>query len=85
MLIIMAELPGTGKSTIAREVCSRLNGIVLDKDSIRTALFAPADVKYSTSQDDLVMGVLMQVAGYLLKCYPTRPIFIDGRPFSRRY
>ena len=73
MLIIMVGLPGTGKSTIAREVCSQLNGTVLDKDSIRTPLFASDDVEYSASQDDLEMGVLMQVAGYLLKRYPHDP------------
>jgi predicted kinase len=85
MLIVMAGLPGTGKSTIARALASRLGGTVLDKDAIRAALFAPADVEYSPTQDDFVMEVLMRVAQYLLKRGSGRQILIDGRPFSRRY
>lgn len=85
MLIVMAGLPGTGKSTIARELALRLGGTVLDKDAIRAALFAPADIEYSTAQDDFVMGVVMRVAQYLLKRDSGRQILIDGRPFSQRY
>jgi adenylylsulfate kinase len=85
MLIVMAGLPGTGKSTIARALASRLGGTALDKDVIRAALFTPADIEYSTAQDDFVMGVVMRVAQYLLKRDSGRQILIDGRPFSRCY
>jgi len=81
----MAGLPGAGKSTIARELAERLGGTVLDKDKIRAALFAPADIEYSTAQDDFVMDVVLRVASYLLRRDLARYIFIDGRPFSRRY
>ena len=40
MIVIMAGLPGTGKSTLARALAQRLAGAVLDKDEIRAALFA---------------------------------------------
>jgi len=82
---VMAGLPGTGKSTIAHELAARLGGTVLDKDQIRAALFAPRDIAYSTEQDDFVMGVMLQVAQHIHKHDSTRHIFIDGRPFSRRY
>ena len=85
MIIILAGLPGTGKSTLARELAQRIDATILDKDLIRAALFAPSDIEYSTSQDDFVIGIMMQVAGYLVHRGPSRPIILDGRPFSRRY
>ena len=44
MIVIMAGLPGTGKSTLAQALAQRLPGAVLDKDAIRAALFEPAHV-----------------------------------------
>jgi predicted kinase len=85
MIIILAGLPGTGKSTLAHEIAQRFGATILDKDAIRAALFAPTDIEYSTSQDDFVVGIMMQTAGYLLHRGRTRPIILDGRPFSRRY
>ena len=85
MLILMAGLPGTGKSTLSRALAAALGGTVLDKDSIRAALFPPSDVEYSTEQDEFCMRVMLKVAGYLFRKDPARRIFIDGRTFSRRY
>jgi predicted kinase len=85
MIIILAGLPGTGKSTLGSELAQRIGATILDKDPIRAALFAPSDIEYSTSQDDFVVGIMMQVAGYLLHRGRSRPIILDGRPFSRRY
>lgn len=81
----MAGLPGTGKSTIARELAARLSGTVLDKDLIRAALFAPRDIAYSAEQDDFVIGVMLEVARHIQGHDPRRRIFIDGRPFARLY
>ncbi|GKV79057.1 hypothetical protein PEC106568_42300 [Pectobacterium carotovorum subsp. carotovorum] len=39
MLIILGGLPGTGKSTIARLLASRLNAVWLRIDSIEQSLF----------------------------------------------
>jgi predicted kinase len=85
MLVLMAGLPGTGKSTLSRALATDLHGTVLDKDQIRAALFPSSDIEYSTEQDDFCMGIMLKVAGYIFRKNPARLIFLDGRTFSRRY
>lgn len=85
MIVMMAGLPGTGKSTLARALAARTAGLVLDKDLVRQALFAPKDIAYSAEQDDFCMEVMLETAGYVLGKNPARYVFLDGRPFSRRY
>lgn len=85
MLILMAGLPGTGKSTLSRELAKHCSGMVLDKDAIRAALFAPAHIEYSREQDDFCQQMMLQTAEYLLARNPGLRIFLDGRPFSRGY
>ncbi len=85
MIVLMAGLPGTGKTTLARELVRRTQGALLSKDEIRAALFSPEDIEYSAEQDDLVMKIMLEAARFLLRKTPARKIFLDGRPFSRRY
>ena len=85
MIVIMAGLPGAGKSTIAQALAQRLPGAVLDKDIIRAALFAPEHVEYSPGQDDFCLDVMLQTARYLLGKNSSLYVLLDGRTFSRRY
>ena len=85
MLILMAGLPGSGKSTLSRALATELGGTVLDKDEIRATLFSPDDIEHSTEQDDFCMGIMLKVAGYLFRKDHSRRIFLDGRTFSRAY
>jgi len=85
MIVLMAGFPGTGKSTLARELASRVSGRVLSKDEIRHAVFRPEEIEYSSRQDDYCMTLMLATAGYLLSRNPVRGIFLDGRSFSRRY
>jgi predicted kinase len=85
MLIAMAGLPGTGKSTLAQHLADACTGIVLNKDLIRAALFPIAQIEYSTRQDDFCMSILFQVASYLLRNDPSLYVILDGRTFSRTY
>lgn len=85
MLILMAGLPGTGKSTLSRALAERCGGVVLDKDAIRAALFGPEYIEYSREQDDFCQHIMLETSQYLLTRNRDLKIFLDGRPFSSRY
>lgn len=85
-IVIMAGLPGTGKSTLAKLLSVELHGVVLDKDVVRAGLFPEAWIEHSREQDDFCFEILLQVAFNLLKKdMPPDFLFIDGRPFAFRY
>ena len=81
----MAGLPGTGKTTLAHELALRAGGRVLSKDDIRHALFSVDEIEYSSQQNDFCLRVMLETASYLLQKDRSRIVFLDGRPFSRRY
>ncbi len=85
MLITMAGLPGTGKTTIADQLGKRLNAVVLNKDDIRAKLFSKETIYFSRKQDDLCMEVIFIISEYLLRANPEQTIIIDGRTFSKSY
>jgi predicted kinase len=90
MLVLMAGLPGSGKSTLARLLAASLHAVILDKDAVRLALFGGMSsgedaIEYSTSQDDFVVDIMLQAAGWLLQRQPERIIILDGRPFGQAY
>jgi predicted kinase len=85
MIVLMAGLPGTGKTKLAHELASRTGGRVIGKDEIRHALFTADEIEYSSQQDDFCLHVMLETAGYLLEKDRSRILFLDGRPFSRRY
>lgn len=83
MLILMAGLPGTGKTTVARQLAERLHATILSKDTVRHALFTPELIEYSTEQDDFVIDMLLHTAEYIWRTHPQQIIILDGRTFSR--
>lgn len=79
MIVVMAGLPGTGKSTLARALADRIGALVVSKDEIRAAAFG-SFVDYSEAQDDFCMELVYQVARFVAD----RPVIVDGRTFSKR-
>ena len=84
MLIAMAGLPASGKSTLAEQLKDALDGVLLNKDEVRAFLFGER-VDYSAEQNDLCMEIIYDVAVYLLKQDPETFVIVDGRTYSRRY
>jgi len=80
MLIAMAGLPGTGKSTLAARIAERIGGAVLNKDDVRAELFPV--VEYSREQDDAAVAWMYSEAARRIAM---QPVIIDGRTFSKAY
>ena len=85
MIVLMAGLPGTGKSTLARNLSDHTQCAVLGKDEIRAAIFSAIDIEYSVEQDDFVMGIMLDAARFLCMRSPIRTVLLDGRTFSKTY
>jgi predicted kinase len=81
--VLLAGLPGTGKSTLARALVARTGGAVLDKDRVREALFPGAMTDYTREQDNLCVHAMLEAARYLTEKQRVGFIFVDGRTFSR--
>jgi len=85
MLIAMAGLPATGKTSLAVRLAGELDGVVLSKDGVRAALFPPPVLDYSREQDDLCMAAIYGAAAHILRTSPRRAVILDGRTFLRSY
>lgn len=83
MLIAMAGLPGTGKSTLAARLAEELNGVVLSKDVVRAAMFPLPVLDYSSAQDDAAMQAVISAACVLLQVNLSRVVILDGRTFRK--
>ena len=83
MLIAMAGLPGTGKSSLAARLRTALGAVVLGKDDVRSILFPAPVLDYSVEQDDLTMQAIYSAAGYIRRTFPGQTVILDGRTFLR--
>jgi adenylylsulfate kinase len=82
--ILLAGLPASGKSTLARALAARLErSAILDKDRVRAALFPGSLTDYTAEQDALCMRAMLEAATYLTTQRRADFIFFDGRTFSR--
>jgi predicted kinase len=80
-VIVLAGLPGAGKSTLAAAMADRLpDARIVDKDQVRHALFAPCD--YSAAERDITFSAMLDAARYHLG--RGRIVVFDGLTFSRR-
>jgi len=79
MLILICGLPGTGKSTIAMRLASRLKASLLRTDVIRKKLFPSPE--YTEAEKELVYRATFLIAEYLLKAGVC--VIIDGTFYRR--
>ncbi|MDQ6796440.1 MAG: AAA family ATPase, partial [Actinomycetota bacterium] len=64
-LVVLAGLPGAGKSTLARALAGRLpDARVIDKDQVRASLFDPCD--YSSAERTVTFSAMLDAARYHL-------------------
>jgi predicted kinase len=62
MLIAMAGLPATGKTTVATRLAQELCGVILSKDQVRAALFPLPVLDYSAAENNISMAAIFQAA-----------------------
>ena len=80
-MIVLAGLPGAGKSTLARALAPQLaDARVLDKDVVRDALFGPCD--YTATESQVSVSAMLDAARYHLG--RGRTVIFDGMTFARR-
>lgn len=87
MIVQLAGLPGTGKSSLAAALRAHLGHgcLVLDKDRVRAALYeASGHVTYSRDQDDFVVTLLHQAAREHLTRQPDATVILE-RTCTRTY
>jgi predicted kinase len=82
VLVALAGLPGTGKSTLAGALAEALDAPLFDKDAVRAALYAPERIEYSREQDDFVMSLIHLAVEREVR-RGGRCAVLDGRTYSR--
>lgn len=65
MLYLFCGLPGTGKTTVAKELASLTGGVVLRTDKIRKQLMS--DPQYTPEEKRLVYDAMLRTAGSMLR------------------
>ena len=65
MLIIVCGLPGTGKSTLAKELGKKLNAVVLSTDFIRKKVIKRP--MYTEDEKKLIYKIMLTTTEFLLK------------------
>lgn len=79
-LTIIAGLPGTGKTHLARRLESETSAVRLSRDEIRARMFDPPD--YSAEEKAAAFEEMLRLAGEHLRM--GRDVILEGMPFSRR-
>ncbi len=79
IIIVLAGLPGAGKSSLAARLADRSGYSILSRDTIKRALFGKLNV--SPAQNDHAFSVLLDTLPTVLNYAPG--VIVDGLPFSR--
>lgn len=82
-VLLLAGLPGVGKSRLALGLAPHLGAVILNRDSIRDCIFPARFLDYSPDQNEVATRVMLLVLEYLLARTSAGSIIIEGKPFSR--
>ncbi len=84
LVLLLAGLPGVGKTRLAERLVPGLDGVILNRDEIRDHIFPPMTLDYSAAQNKVATDAMLSVLDYLLEHARLPAIVLDGKPFSRR-
>jgi len=79
-LTLIAGLPGTGKTYLAKQLEAESGAVRLSRDEIRADLFTAPD--YSETEKAEAFEFMLFVAGYEIT--QGNDVILEGMPFSRR-
>lgn len=84
MIIAIAGLPGTGRSTLAHALAEQLGDDgVLERDYLGRHLFSASRVGPGDEQDHFVVDVMLKTTAWRLERDPESAIILDGLPLTR--
>jgi predicted kinase len=80
LLIAMAGLPGSGKSTLSKLLAAELGALRWDKDELRQMLFPAGTVAHDGELNDFCMELLYKTA---IEAFDRGAgvVILDGRPY----
>ena len=85
MVVLLAGLPGLGKSFFAGELIKQHpDFLVYNKDVVRQFLFPGRYTDFSAEQNNLCVDIILSTIGYLYGKHPEKKFIIDGRTFSKQ-
>lgn len=84
LVVLLAGLPGVGKTTLARVLAPRIGADILSRDDMRDAIFPERHLDFSAAQNEVATRTLLDVLEYVLRHSPPTAIVVDGKPFSQR-
>lgn len=81
MIILICGLPGTGKSSLGKEICERTGAVLIRTDGIRKRIRDKPS--YSEDDKNSVYSVFFTVAEYVLKS--GKDVILDGTFYRAEY
>tara|TARA_B110000263_G_C15132854_1_gene429688 strand:- start:95 stop:667 length:573 start_codon:yes stop_codon:yes gene_type:complete len=83
-VILLAGVPGVGKTLLASKFSKIIDCEILNRDHIRNAIFPKKYLDHSHSQNEIATKTLLLVLESLIIYNHPHYIILDGKPFSRK-